>query len=80
MGIWCKEAVRVNHEIKAYVEYQDDWTGAITCYIRKIYTDGDRAYCRVLGSRVDMTEQKRDLLNREQQVAIWHAWFQKTKY
>ena len=52
----------------AAVEIQDEWTGNYKLYIRKIYCDGSRYYCRCDGQKIDMSDAWRELIHRESDI------------
>lgn len=68
MSIWHKEVIKVNGTLKAYVEVQNDYTGAIVGGLREIHEDGLNKYVRADGNRVDVTEECNALAKYEETV------------
>ena len=80
MGIWHKEVVRVNGELKAYIGVQDEWTGNVRYSLRDIHCDGDIYYCRADGTRVCVNDARRQCLEHEDLVKSALDWYRKTKF
>lgn len=80
MSIWHKEVLRVNGGLKAYIEVQNEWTGAIVGGLRDIHLDGDTYYARADGMRVNVTEDRDRFLRREDEVKTALDWYRKTKF
>lgn len=68
MSIWYKEVIRVNGDIKAYIEIQNEYTGSISCGIREIHLDGNQRYCRADGQKINVQTQYENLLRHEDRV------------
>lgn len=80
MGLWKCEVVRIDGELFAYIENQDDWTGSITNGIRKIKLKGDRYEILNMGSRVNLTDKVEQFIRREAEIQTALDWFRKTKF
>ena len=70
MGIWYKEVTRLNYDLVAYIEFQDDWTGRISKHLREIKSDGNRYYCNFQHERLDVTEARSEYLRQEENIKI----------
>lgn len=62
MSIWHTEIVRVNGNLKAYIEIQNDYTGSTKGYLRELHLDGNEYFCRADGHRVPMTKEREKFL------------------
>ena len=80
MGIWHKQVVRLNGDLMAYIEHQDDWTGRITKHIRAIKLDGNTYYCNFMGQRVTVNAEREDFTHEEETNKIARDWYRKTKF
>ena len=80
MSIWHKEVLRVNGSLKAYIEVQNDWNGAIIGGLRDIHLDGDTYFARADGMRVNVTEDRDRYLQHEDTVKTALEWYHKTKF
>lgn len=80
MGIWHKEVVKVNGDLKAYIGVQNDWTGNIRYGLRDIHIDGNTYYAIADGQHVNVTSQRAQYLNHEGEVERALEWYRKTKF
>lgn len=80
MSIWHKEILRVDGDLKAYIEVQDDYTGNIRGGLRDIHLEGNNYYVRADGNRVDVTEARDNFLRYEDKVKSALDWYNKTKF
>lgn len=80
MGIWHKEVIRVNGDLKAYIEVQDDYTGSIRGGLRDIHLDGNTYFVRADGKRIIVTEERQALLNYEDKCKNAIKWYDSTAY
>ena len=68
MSIYNSEIVRVDGSLKAYIEVQNDWTGNIRYRLCTIHIDGDDYYCIADGRRVILNDERRRVLDREDEI------------
>lgn len=80
MGVWYCECVRIDGQIMAAVKMQDDWTGAITLHLRKIYLDGNTYYTNVQRNRINVTAARERLIEQEGRIKDALDWYHKTKF
>lgn len=80
MSIWHKEVVRIDGDLKAYVEVQDDYSGSIRGGLRDIHLEGNNYYVRADGNKVDVTEARNNFLAYESKVKSALDWYNKTKF
>lgn len=80
MSIWHKEVVKVNGRLMAYVETQNEYTGATKGGLREIHVDDNRYFCRADGQRVDVTEDRERCIDYENRCKIALDWYSRTKF
>ena len=80
MSIWHKEVLRVDGDLKAYIEVQDDFTGNIRGGLRDIHLEGNTYFARADGNRVNVTEARDNFLRYESKVKDALEWYNKTKF
>jgi len=80
MSIWHKEVVRVNGRLMAYVEIQNEYTGATKGGLRDIHLDGNTYYCRADGQRINLNNDVEKAKMHEDKVKTALEWYNKTKF
>lgn len=77
MSIWYKEIVKVHGELKAYVEVQNEWSGAIRGGLREIHHSNEGYWCTTDGKRVMLTHERQDFLDKEDYVKRATEYYKK---
>lgn len=68
MSLWHKEVTRLNGDLKAYVEVQNDYTGSIRCDLRTIHEADGKYYVIADGGHIDVTNERTNYLNYEERA------------
>ena len=68
MGLWKCEVVRIDGDLFAYVENQDDWSGQITNGIRRVKNRAGKYEVLNMGSRLDVSDKVNALNRRESHI------------
>lgn len=80
MSIWHKEVTRLNGSLMAYIEVQNDYTGAVKGGLRTIHLDGNRYYCVADSQHIDVTSEREKFLAYEDKAKTAIEWWNKTKF